>query len=352
MIIDVKLGNSRDYEIFIDSLQSIEIDTKVAIITNPKVSGLHLKYLLEKLSAKEIYIVTVPDGEEYKNMQTVEMVLDNLFNHKLDRKSKLIAFGGGVIGDMTGFIASLYQRGIDFIQVPTTLLAQVDSSVGGKTGVNNKYGKNLIGAFHQPKVVYIDPHFLSTLPPREFSAGVAEIIKMAVIFDKEFFAWLENNPLDLDNIENIKYAIKRSVELKADVVRQDEREGGVRAKLNYGHTFCHVIENETKYSTYLHGEAVAIGMVMANRLAMRLGQFDENEEKRVLALLEKYNLPITYNIKSVDDFYEKFFLDKKTSNSKIKFIVPNSIGDSVIRDDVDEDMVKSILDEYTNTPIV
>jgi 3-dehydroquinate synthase len=344
MTIDVRLGGGKDYPIYLEKITKIELDTKVAIITNPKVSGLHLNYLLSKLSAKEVYIVTLPDGEAYKNLATVEMALDNLFNHKLDRKSMLIALGGGVIGDMTGFIASLYQRGIDFIQIPTTLLAQVDSSVGGKTGVNNKFGKNLIGAFHQPKTVYIDPHFLSTLPKREFSAGVAEIIKMAVMFDREFFEWLESNTLD--NEESIKHAIRRSVELKAQIVIADEKEKGERAKLNYGHTFCHVIENETNYSTYLHGEAVAIGIVMANMLAQKLGLFTAEESARVQNLLKKYDLPLEYSIDSIDSFYDKFFLDKKAMDSKLKFILPNSIGGSLIKDDISEDTLKDILREF------
>lgn len=346
MIIDVTLGGGRDYNIYLDKLSTIKIDTKVAIITNPKVAGLHLGYFLSCLKAKEIYIITLEDGEEYKNMTSVEFALDNLFNHKLDRKSILIALGGGVIGDMVGFIASLYQRGIDFVQVPTTLLSQVDSSVGGKTGINNKYGKNLIGAFHQPKAVYIDPHFLSTLPAREFGAGVAEIVKIAVIFDREFFEWLEKNRLSLDNIENIKYAIQKSVQLKADVVKRDEKEQGDRKKLNYGHTFCHVIENETNYATFLHGEAVAIGMAMANKLAVKLGLLSVSDANRIDDLLASYGLPLDYDIKSIEDFYQKFFLDKKTSNSKLTFIVPNGIGDSLIKNDIDENILKEVLKEY------
>jgi 3-dehydroquinate synthase len=309
-----------------DMIKAIESNTEVHRIADLVASSIKLT----KVGYYEIF--------------AEEMALDNLFNHKLDRKSMLIALGGGVIGDMTGFIASLYQRGIDFIQIPTTLLAQVDSSVGGKTGVNNKFGKNLIGAFHQPKTVYIDPHFLSTLPKREFSAGVAEIIKMAVMFDREFFEWLESNTLD--NEESIKHAIRRSVELKAQIVIADEKEKGERAKLNYGHTFCHVIENETNYSTYLHGEAVAIGIVMANMLAQKLGLFTAEESARVQNLLKKYDLPLEYSIDSIDSFYDKFFLDKKAMDSKLKFILPNSIGGSLIKDDISEDTLKDILREF------
>jgi len=315
---------SRDYEIIIDELPSIEIEGKAAIVTNPKVSGLHLQRLLQSVKAKELYIVTIPDGEEYKTMETIEFMLDRFFDHRLDRKSTLIAFGGGVIGDMTGFAASIFQRGIDFIQIPTTLLSQVDASVGGKTGINNRFGKNLVGAFHQPKAVYIDTFWLKTLPKREFSAGIAEIIKMAVMFDADFFEWLEKNDLYEDS--NLKEAIKKSVELKARVVNEDEKEKGVRAVLNYGHTFAHVIENFSGYGSYLHGEAVAIGMVMANDLAQEFGYFSMDEAERVKELLKKYNLPVSYSIESAEKFYDQFFLDKKSHDNKINFIIPQKIG--------------------------
>jgi 3-dehydroquinate synthase len=243
---------NKSYSITIDTLPSLTFDRKVAVITNPKISGLHLKYLLDHIQANELYVITIPDGEAYKHLQTIEQILDNLFEHRLDRKSLLIGFGGGVIGDMTGFTASIFQRGIEFIQAPTTLLSQVDASVGGKTGVNNRFGKNLIGAFHQPNAVYIDPHFLTTLPPREYGAGIAEIIKMAVTFDQPFFEWCQQN--NLRDQEVIKEAIKRSVEIKANVVSRDEKENGIRAALNYGHTFAHVIENESGYGQLFHGE--------------------------------------------------------------------------------------------------
>jgi len=315
---------SRDYEIIIDALHSIKVEGKAVVVTNPKVAGLHLQRLLESVEAKELYIVTIPDGEEYKTMETIEFMLDRFFDHRLDRKSTLIAFGGGVIGDMTGFAASVFQRGIDFIQVPTTLLSQVDASVGGKTGINNRFGKNLVGAFHQPKAVYIDTFWLKTLPKREFSAGIAEIIKMAVMFDKDFFNWLKENDLYEDS--NLKEAIKRSVELKARVVNEDEKEKGVRAVLNYGHTFAHVIENFSGYGSYLHGEAVAIGMVMANELAQGFGYFSKEESEQVKELLKKYNLPVSYGIESAEKFYDQFFLDKKSHDNRITFIIPENIG--------------------------
>lgn len=328
----------------IDDLPTLTFDTSVVIVTNPTVAGYHLDTLLSKLSATELHVVTIPDGEEYKTLSTVENILNECFEHKLDRKSLLIAFGGGVIGDMTGFTASLYQRGIDFIQIPTTLLSQVDASVGGKTGVNNKYGKNLIGAFYQPKAVYIDPSFLETLPEREFAAGVAEVVKMAVMFNKDFFEYLCG--VDLNNIDIIKEMIKKSVELKAWVVSQDEKEAGIRAVLNYGHTFGHVVENETNYTTYLHGEAVAIGMVMANALAVELGLFSQEEADAVKAFLVSASLPTEYVIKDVDSFYEHFFLDKKSAKGSIKFILPQGMGNHKMISNVDEDLVKKVLAQF------
>ena len=346
MQVNIPLKKTLDYsyDITIDTMPSMHFDTKVAIITNPKVAGLHLGYLLSKISAKELYIITVPDGEEYKNQESVDTILESLFNHRFNRKSMLLAFGGGVIGDMTGYVASIYQRGIDFIQVPTTLLSQVDASVGGKTGMNNSYGKNLIGAFHQPRGVYIDPHFLTTLPKREFGAGVAEIVKMAVTFNKEFFEFLES--ADLEDANVLQEAIKHAVQTKADVVAKDEKEHGLRAALNYGHTFGHVIENETKYKTYLHGEAVAIGMVMANETAVAMGLMDTNEAQRVKALLEKYNLPTTYAIENTYSFYETFFLDKKSSDASITFIIPVGIGGVKITDAIDRNLILSVLEKF------
>ena len=331
---------NKTYDILIDKLPNIEIDSKVAIITNPKVSGLHINYLTNRLKAKELQIITLPDGEEYKNMDTVMWAMDRLFDAKFDRNSTLIAFGGGVVGDMTGFMASIFLRGVKFIQIPTTLLSMVDSSVGGKTGVNNKYGKNLIGSFYQPEAVYIDTHFLSTLDKREFAAGMAEIIKMAVMFDKKFFEDLKNGILSLEE------TIKRAVELKAQVVSQDEKEKGIRSVLNYGHTFGHVIENLTNYKTYLHGEAVAIGMVMANELSRELGYLSEKEADEIKELLKKHNLPTSFKINNAEDFYNHFFLDKKTLDNNIKFIIPEKIGQYKIVKNVDKEKVLNVLRKF------
>jgi len=339
MIINVTTPNKK-YDVYIKELETIEVKGKVAIITNPTVSGFHMQYLLAHLRCDELYIVTLPDGEEYKKMESFMYGLDRLFDAKLDRDSTLIAFGGGVIGDMTGFMASIFLRGIKFIQVPTTLLSMVDSSVGGKTGINNKYGKNLIGSFYQPEAVHIDTHFLSTLPKREFAAGMAEVLKMAIMFDAVFFENLK------DNKENIEDIIGNSIELKSNVVNQDEKEKGIRSVLNYGHTFGHVIENLTNYSMYLHGEAVAIGMVMANRLAVKLGYLTATEEKEIKECIENYNLPTTFKIKNEEEFYEHFFADKKTINNSIKFVLPKGIGNYKIKKDIDKKIILEVLREF------
>jgi len=342
--IDFAPKKSDSYKIYIDDDLNLKIPGKVAVISNPKVSGLHLKTLLGSIECDELYIITVADGEEYKNQQTIDLILENLFNHQFNRSSTLIAFGGGVIGDMVGYASAIYQRGIDFIQIPTTLLSQVDASVGGKTGINNRYGKNLIGAFHQPSAVYIETHFLKTLPQREFSAGVAEIIKMAVMFDEDFFEWLSEN--DLSDDQNLRYAIKQSIQIKAKVVEKDETEKGIRAVLNYGHTFAHVIENQTKYKRYLHGEAVAIGIVMANTLAVDMGWLSLEEFKKIEELLQKYSLPTSYTVEDTEEFYESFFSDKKASDKSISFIVPNGIGKFQIRDDIPKKRVIDSLSKF------
>ena len=303
-----------------------------------------MSYLQSHIDNGNLHIITIDDGEKHKNISTITHILEECCRFGLDRKSMLIAFGGGIIGDITGFAAAIYLRGIDYIQIPTTLLAQVDSSVGGKTGVNNAFGKNLIGAFHQPKAVYIDPHFLGTLPERELHAGLVEVIKMAVCFDKDFFHWLCQN--DLNDINHLPYAIKKSVQIKAQVVINDEKEHNERAKLNYGHTFGHIIENQTGYSTYLHGEAVAMGITMANQLALHLGLMDDEEVQAIEGILQKYHLPTTYTIKDIDIFYQQFFADKKSINNRLKFILPLHIGDSIIKDDIPEQTLKNILKQF------
>ncbi len=346
MLVNIPLKKTIDnsYNITIDTLPNLYFDRKVAIVTNTTVSKLHLDYLKKHIDAKELHVITLQDGEQYKNQQSIDKILNSLFENRFNRKSLLIAFGGGVIGDMTGFSASIYQRGIDFIQIPTTLLSQVDASVGGKTGMNNSYGKNLVGAFHQPKAVYIDTYFLTTLPSREFSAGFAEIVKMAVTFNKDFFEFLQN--ADLTDEKTLKKVINKAVSTKANVVALDEKEHGIRAALNYGHTFGHVIENETKYTKYLHGEAVSIGMVMANELAVQMNLMSSDEAKSIKELLLKYDLPVSYEIKDIQKFYEAFFLDKKSSDTNITFIVPNGIGDVKISDECSKELLISVLEKF------
>ncbi|MBZ7939151.1 3-dehydroquinate synthase [Campylobacter sp. W0014] len=336
------------YQVYIDELENLEFDTKVFILSNPKISGLHLEKLLNKIKAKEIFIATIKDGEEYKNLNTIEEILNQMFNSELDRKSILISFGGGVISDMGGFAASIYKRGIDFINIPTTLLACVDAAVGGKTGINNSFGKNLIGTFYQPKAVYCESEFLRTLGERELAAGMAEFIKMAVIFDENLLTFIESideKTFLSAKCENEIFSkiIAKSIKLKAKVVEQDEKESHLRMLLNYGHTFAHVIENLTNYRVYLHGETVAIGMNMANRLALNLKLLSEKECDRIERILRKFKLPTHYKIDNVDAFYEAFFMDKKNSNQKLNFILANSLGKGLIKSNIDsKDIIKTL----------
>ena len=345
MIIPIELKSQVDhsYPIHLGPIGPIRHNAKVAIVTNTTVSALHLEALKAHIEAPEVVVVTVADGEQHKNMATLESILNTLFENRLDRKSLLIAFGGGVIGDMTGFAASIYQRGIDFIQVPTTLLSMVDASVGGKTGVNNAYGKNLIGSFHQPRAVHIDPAWLETLPKREWRAGVAEIVKMAATLDGGFFDWLEKS--DLEKSADLQEAIARSVQLKADVVAQDEKETGLRQVLNYGHTFGHVIERETRYETYLHGECVAMGIAMANRLAVELGLLKPEEAERIFALMARYGLPLSYKARDPEAFYDAFFLDKKANRGEITFVLAKAIGQHALISDAPKAAVLKAIKE-------
>lgn len=344
--IELPSKEASSYNVYINEEFKLNLKSKVAIVTNETIANLHLNALLSMLNLKEYTLILIPDGEIYKNYETIELILEKLFLDKFDRSSTILAFGGGVVGDMSGFAASIYQRGIEFIQIPTTLLAQVDSSVGGKTGINNKFGKNLIGSFHQPSAVYCQTKFLKTLPKREFNAGLAEVIKMAITFDERFFLWLEGNLLD--NEQDLEECIKRSIKLKADIVSKDEKEQGIRAALNYGHTFAHVIENETNYNTFLHGEAVSMGIIMANKLALSLGILDISKYERIKKLLEKFNLPTSYKIKSTTSFYEAFFLDKKSKNSKITFVLPRGIGKFAFYDDIPKESILYTLKEFSD----
>ncbi len=307
---------------------------RVAVVTNTTVGPLYLDRLVGILegAGKQVTTVVLPDGEEEKNWGNLMRVFDVLLEQKCDRKTTLIALGGGVIGDMTGFAAATYMRGVPFIQVPTTLLAQVDSSVGGKTGINHPLGKNMIGAFYQPQAVIADTSTLNTLPDRELSAGLAEVIKHGAIIDSAFFDWIEANIgklVDRDP-EALAYSIQRSCEIKAEVVRQDEREGGLRAILNFGHTFGHAIEAGMGYGAWLHGEAVGCGMVMAADLSHRLGFIDSASASRLKALVKAARLPFVAPDLGIERWLELMQVDKKNEGGQIKFILLKPLGTSVI----------------------
>jgi len=303
---------------------------KVAIVTNTTVAPLYLERVESALRAagKQVMSVILPDGEEFKNWSSLMQIFDTLLANKADRKTTLIALGGGVIGDLTGYAAASYMRGVDFIQVPTTLLSQVDSSVGGKTGINHPLGKNMIGAFYQPRAVIADTSTLETLPDRELSAGLAEVIKHGAIIDAAFFDWIEANIglLMARDKGALAYAIARSCEIKADVVRQDEREGGLRAILNFGHTFGHAIEAGLGYGEWLHGEAVGCGMVMAADLSQRLGLVDAATVARVRALVAAAGLPVKAPDLGTARWLELMEVDKKNEGGAIKFILLKPLG--------------------------
>ncbi|GAA7382937.1 3-dehydroquinate synthase [Helicobacter pylori] len=332
----------KSYKVFLGELPEIELKQKALIISDSIVAGLHLSYLLEHLKALEVRVCVIESGEKYKNFHSLERILNNAFEMQLNRHSLMIALGGGVISDMVGFASSIYFRGIGFINIPTTLLAQVDASVGGKTGINTPYGKNLIGSFHQPKAVYIDLSFLKTLEKREFQAGVAEIIKMAVCFDKNLVETLEMKGLK-DCLEEVVF---QSVNIKAQVVMQDEKEQNIRAGLNYGHTFGHAIEKETDYERFLHGEAIAIGMRMANDLALSLGMLTLKEYERIENLLKKFGLIFHYKITDIQKFYERLFLDKKSEDKTIKFILPKGIGAFEIASHIPKETIIKVLEKW------
>jgi shikimate kinase / 3-dehydroquinate synthase len=307
---------------------------QVAVVTNTTVAPLYLERVSQTLrdAGKSVLEIVLPDGEEEKNWASLMQIFDRLLSAKCDRKTTLIALGGGVIGDLTGFAASAYMRGVPFVQIPTTLLAQVDSSVGGKTGINHPLGKNMIGAFYQPQAVIADTMTLHTLPERELSAGLAEVIKYGAVIDAEFFRWIETNIDKLMARDNaaLAYAIRRSCELKADVVRQDEREGGLRAILNFGHTFGHAIESGLGYGKWLHGEAVGCGMVMAADLSHRLGHINAIDKERVCALVRAAGLPTEAPNLGAQRWLELMQIDKKNEDGQIKFILMKPLGGHLI----------------------
>lgn len=310
--------------------------SRVALVSNPTVYTLYGNTLLNSLEKAgfDAEVVTIPDGEEYKEILWAYHIFGELLKHRLDRSSALVALGGGVIGDITGFVASTYMRGISYIQVPTTLLAQVDSSVGGKTGVNHPEGKNMIGTFHQPRLVWADVDTLRTLPRREFLAGMAEVIKYGVIWDKAFFEFLEKNRESILSLDNaaLQFIIRRSCEIKAEVVSRDEREGGLRAVLNYGHTIGHALETATGYTEHLHGEAVAIGMYCEALLSCLLGLMEGKAAERIGSLIDAYGLPSKMP-SGVDEerIISSMQLDKKAVAGELKFVLPEKIGSVVVR---------------------
>jgi len=319
---------------------------KVAIVTNTTVSEIYLKGLVNLLSKdKKVISIVLPDGEVYKNYDTLNLIYDALLENKADRNTALIALGGGVIGDITGFAAATFMRGVDFIQIPTTLLAQVDSSVGGKTGINHPLGKNMIGAFYQPKCVIADVDVLNTLPQKELSAGMAEVIKYGLIRDCNFFEWLE------DNIEGLMKktpslmveAVIRSCQNKSEIVEADEYESGIRAILNLGHTFGHAIETAMGYGKWLHGEAVAVGTIMAAHLSHAIGWLTNDEMDRVKLLINKASLPINPPDIKIQQFLDLMQLDKKSKDGRIYLVLQQGIGKAILTSDYDDKKLEATL---------
>jgi 3-dehydroquinate synthase len=355
-ILTVDLG-ARSYPIYIgsgllgrpESLCPHIPGQQIMLVSNETVAPLYLERAQTALAGLHHEAVILPDGERYKTLEVLNRIFDALLEKRFDRYCTLIALGGGVIGDMTGFAAACYQRGVHFIQIPTTLLAQVDSSVGGKTGVNHPLGKNMIGAFYQPRCVLVDTDTLDTLPNRELSAGLAEVIKYGLIRDLPFLEWLENHMADLlqREPEALAYAIQRSCTNKAEIVAVDERESGVRALLNLGHTFGHAIETGTGYGTWLHGEAVAVGIRLAADLSARLGWLEQSQVARIITLLHRANLPVQPPMSlSAEDFLRLMAIDKKVRNGRTRFILLKALGNAVVADDVDPAPLRATLDAF------
>jgi 3-dehydroquinate synthase len=355
--VNVSLGE-RSYAIEIgagldragEALRGLGFGPKMALVTNPTVKQLYGKQLIDSLKAGgfRVMSIEVPDGEQYKNLDWANAIYTALLTNGFDRKSALVALGGGVIGDLTGFAAATFMRGVPFVQVPTTLLAMVDSSVGGKTGVNHPMGKNMIGAFYQPKKVLMDLGVLKSLPKEEFLSGMAEVIKYGIIRDAPFFEYLETNRekiLDLDP-EALNHIIRRSCEIKAEVVSHDERDAGLRAILNFGHTVGHAIETAGNY-TMRHGEAVAIGMVYASRLAQKTGLCGAEVPERVERLIRSYGLPADLSAlkrrPGVTELMDTLQIDKKAEAGKVRFVLPKKIGEVVVTKEWDERHLQDLL---------
>jgi 3-dehydroquinate synthase len=331
------------------ALNEINFPNKVAVITNPTVGDLYGDQIVDALvaSGRQVSVIRVPDGEEYKNIETLENIYGVLIDRHFDRFCGLIALGGGVIGDMAGFAAATFLRGIPFVQVPTTLLAQVDSSVGGKTGVNLPQGKNLIGAFYQPQHVHIDVMVLDTLPKREYASGLAEVIKYGIIWDAEFFSWLEDHREVLVDRSPaaLMHAVMMSCQIKANVVENDEKELGLRALLNLGHTFGHAVETLAGYGVIKHGEAVSIGMVMAAQTALRHDFCTHEDVERIIALLTYFDLPVTPPDFTVADYLAVMQRDKKVKDGAVRLVLNHGIGSAALHQVND---LERYLDELLN----
>lgn len=354
--LQVDLGD-RSYPIYIGSNLLTQADLlvqhikskQIVVVTNTTIAPLYLQTLLENMTAYQVESVILPDGEQYKTLTHVETIFTHLLEQKFSRNATLIALGGGVVGDMGGFAAACYQRGIDFIQIPTTLLAQVDSSVGGKTGVNHALGKNMIGAFYQPQAVIADISVLDTLDDRQLSAGIAEVIKYGLIRDIEFFVWLEENIellLSRDK-QALAFAIERSCQNKAAVVAEDEKESGIRAILNLGHTFGHAIETGMGYGKYLHGEAVAIGTCQAADLSRRLGWLNDEDVRRIINIFKRVHLPVVPpKDLTVERYIELMSVDKKNVDGAIRVIALEKIGKASLPMNVEQEILEQTLKHY------
>jgi len=351
----VELGE-RSYDIEIgtgllagigERMRTAGLTGRACVVSNETVSPLYSSVVMDSLSDAGYRpdLIVIPDGEEYKSLQWASHLYDRLLDMRYDRKCSLVALGGGVIGDLTGFVAATYMRGIPFVQVPTTLLSQVDSSVGGKTGVNHPLGKNMIGAFYQPVHVCADVTTLNTLPSEEFISGMAEVVKYGVIYDGEFFKYIEDNRDEILAKEAgaLAHVIKRSCEIKAAVVAADERESGLRAILNYGHTIGHAIEMLTNYTGYRHGEAVAIGMVVAARFAHKSSLCGRDVEARVEAILSSLGLPVKLPALTPESIMSVLTLDKKAEAGRVKFVLPKKIGEVVITADWKDELLAEAL---------
>jgi len=325
---------------------------RVVIVSNDVVAPLYMSQARQLFPSHDVAEIILPDGEAHKNLEAISHIYEILLAGKYDRNTLLVALGGGVVGDITGFAAATYLRGINFIQVPTTLLAQVDSSVGGKTGVNHPLGKNMIGAFYQPLCVLADTDVLGTLPRREITAGLAEVLKYGLVYDAKFFDWLAQNSQGIGESDAslLSQTIRTCCEIKAEIVAKDEKESGVRALLNLGHTFGHAIETASGYGNLLHGETVAMGMVMAADLSRKLGWIDGQAAKRIRAVLEEnFSMPVQPPADiSIQQYLDLMLSDKKAEAGKIRFVLLKAIGEGVVYGDVDPTLLESTLEAGEN----